>query len=43
MESKLFAHCRKLLRKWKEVYEKMFGVPHAQSVLQDAVGILNTV
>ena len=24
MESKLFAHCRKLLRKWKEVYESMF-------------------
>ena len=25
MESKLFAHCRKLLRKWKEIYEKMGG------------------
>ena len=25
MESKLFAHCRKLLRKWKEVYERMCG------------------
>jgi hypothetical protein len=23
MESKLFAHCRKLLRKWKEVYEQL--------------------
>eukprot|EP00966_Prymnesium_polylepis_P131102 3032029-Prymnesium_polylepis.2 len=25
MESKLFAHCRKLLRKWKQVYEQMCG------------------
>eukprot|EP00966_Prymnesium_polylepis_P065607 1522474-Prymnesium_polylepis.1 len=25
MESKLFAHCRKLLRKWKEVYEQLSG------------------